>query len=240
MKNITFAILISLICLPAIGQDASSGPLHHNEVKFMVTDLINGSMLFGYERAFGKHIGVNLLAGYKGKNGLLKLSGLDTEIIQTDELTYSGTRFIPEFRYYLKERTGGMAQGFYFGAYLTFVNYKSDFIGNYTNEDGNFPFQYDVKINTNSFGLMIGYKLAISKRFNIDFLIAGPGAGNYKFKLREVVPAPAGFLIDLNDALELYSLADLVNADFDFSANNSDDSLAVPSFRYGITLGYSF
>ncbi|MBT8296954.1 MAG: hypothetical protein KJO52_01355, partial [Maribacter sp.] len=95
MKNLTFAILFSLICLPVMGQEDTSGPLHNNELKFMVTDLINGSTLFGYERAFGEHIGVNLLVGYKGKNGLLKLSGLDTDIIKTDDLTYSGTRIIP-------------------------------------------------------------------------------------------------------------------------------------------------
>lgn len=240
MKTLIFAILFSLICLPIMGQEDTPEYLRNNEVKFMVTDLINGSMLFGYERAFGKHIGVNLLAGYKGKNGLLKLSGLDTDLIKTDELTYSGTRFIPEFRYYLNERGSDMHSGFYFGAYLTFINYKSDFKGIYTNEDGDAPFEYEAKINTNSFGLMVGYKLAVSKRFSIDFLIAGPGAGNYKFKLKEVVPAPAGFFIDLNDALELYSLADLINADFDLSASNKEDNLALPSFRYGITLGYSF
>ena len=129
MKTIIFAILFSLICLPIMSQEETSDPLHNNEVKLMVTDLINGSLLLGYERAFGKHIGVNLLAGYKGKNGLLKLSGLDTELIKTDELTYSGTRIIPEFRYYLKERTSGMTTGFYFGGYLTFIQYKSDFKG---------------------------------------------------------------------------------------------------------------
>jgi hypothetical protein len=240
MKNLIFTFLFSIICIPVLGQVDDSGPLHNNELKFMVTDLINGSVLVGYERAFGDHIGVNLLVGFKGKNGLLKLSGLDTEIIKTDELTYSGTRIIPEFRYYLKERTSGMATGFYFGAYLTFVNYKSDFKGIYTNEDGDAPFQYDVKVNTNAFGLMVGYKLAVSKRFSIDFLIAGPGAGSYKFKLNEVTPAPPGFLIDLNEALELYSLSDLINADFDFSASKTDDKLTLPAFRYGITLGYSF
>ena len=240
MKILFFSLVFSLICLPIMGQQDTSGPLRNNEVKLMVTDLINGSALFGYERAFGKHIGVNLLAGYKGKNGLLKLSGLDTELIKTDELTYSGTRIIPEFRYYLNERTNGMTTGFFFGAYLTFINYKSDFKGIYTNENGEFPFQYDAKVNTNAVGLMIGYKLAVSKRFSIDFLIAGPGAGNYKVKLKEVIAPPIEFFVDLNEALELYSLADLINADFDFSANKKDDSLLLPAFRYGITLGYSF
>ena len=240
MKTSIFAILFLLICFPMTAQDDTPEYLQNNEVKLMVTDLINGSILLGYERAFGKHIGVNLLVGYKGKNGLLKLSGLDTELIKTDELTYSGTRIIPEFRYYLNERDGRMPSGFYFGGYLTIIQYNSDFKGIYTNEDGEFPFQYDAKINTSSVGLMIGYKLAVSKRFSIDFLIAGPGVGNYNVKLKEVVAPPGEFFIDLNDALELYSLADLINADFDFSPSNKNNSLSLPSFRYGITLGYSF
>ncbi len=240
MKNFIYAILFSLICLPIMGQEDTSEPIRNNEVKFMITDLINGSYMFGYERAFGKHIGVNLLVGYKGNNGLLRLSGLDTDFIKTDELSYSGTRIIPEFRYYLKEKTNGMTTGFYFGAYVTFINYNSDFKGLYTNEDGEFPFQYDATITTNSIGLMVGYKLALSKRFSLDFLIAGPGAGSYKFKLKEVIAAPPAFWFDLNEALELISLADLIDADFDFSPNNNNQSLTLPSFRYGITLGYSF
>jgi hypothetical protein len=82
--------------------------------------------------------------------------------------------------------------------------------------------------------------LPVSKHFNIDFLIAGPGAGTYKFSLDAVTPAPAEFWLDLNDALEIYSIADLINADFEFTPTENSDSLILPSFRYGITLGYSF
>lgn len=240
MKTYLATVLLLLALIPVSGQEQTDALLRNNEAKFMFTDAINGSILLGYERAFGKHIGVNLLVGYKGKNGLLRLSGLDTDLIKTDDLTYSGTRIIPEFRYYLKERTSGMANGFYFGAYLSFNFYQSDFKGIYTNENGSFDFLYDAKVNTTSLGLMIGYKLPLGKRFSLDFLIAGPGAGSYRAKLSEVVPAPDEFWFDLNEALELYSLADLINADFEFTPSNRRDSLLLPSFRYGITLGYSF
>ena len=226
--------------MPVLGQEETPEPMLNNEMKILVTDLLNGSIMLGYERPFGKHFGVSLMIGYKSKDGLLKLSGLNTELIKTDQLTYSGLRVIPEVRYYLKERSGGMRTGFYFGGYLTYMSYKSDFIGIYSNEDGDFPFEYDATVNTSSLGLMIGYKLKISKHFNIDFLIAGPGAGAYKFKLKEVTPAPAEFWFDLNDALELYSILDLINADFELSPSKNSDDLILPSFRYGISLGYSF
>ncbi len=240
MKKIAILFLFLLSISITYGQEENSEPNLNNEVKIMLTDLLNGSFLLGYERQFGDHIGVSLMAGYKSKDGLLKLSGLNTELIKTGDLTYSGLRIIPEFRYYLKPHDGGMRNGFYFGAYLTFMGYKSSFEGDYFNENGVFPFKYDVKINTSSFGLMAGYKLKLSDHFNLDFLIAGPGAGSYRFKLTPVIPAPDEFWFDLNDALELYSLADLINADFEFSPQKNSDNLVLPSFRYGITLGYSF
>ncbi len=240
MKLRILLIAFLLGSAPIMAQTDSVAPILKNEIKLVVSDLINGSYMFGYERAIGKHIGVALDIGYKSKDGLLKLSGLDTDLIQTDELSYDGFKIIPEFRYYVKERTSGIPTGFYFGAYLTYIKYTSDLKGVYTNENGTYDFQYDATVNTNSIGLMVGYKLKLSKHFNLDFLIAGPGAGSYRVKLKEVVAAPPEFWFDLNEALELISLADLIDADFDFSPSNNSDSLVLPSFRYAITLGYSF
>ena len=179
MKLGILLIAFFLISAPLMGQTGDSdAPLFKNEVKLIVSDLLNGAVTLSYERVLGKHTSVSLAAGYKTKDGLLKFPGLATEFIQSNPLSYDGLRIIPEFRYYLNERTSGMLTGFYFGVYLTSIHYKSEFTGIYTNEDGTFPFEYDVETNTNSAGLMIGYKLAISKHFNIDFLIAGPGAGS--------------------------------------------------------------
>ena len=62
--------------------------------------------------------------------------------------------------------------GFYFGAYLKHSNFKSNLNGEYINEsDESFIIEFDAKIKVTSIGLMVGYKLPISKRFSIDFLI---------------------------------------------------------------------
>jgi hypothetical protein len=239
MKSLLKIFICLIAITPVFGQEETI-PIHKNEAKFQLTDVINGRYTIGYERAVGEHIGVALNFGYKSNGGLLKLSGLDTEQFKTGDLTYNGYRIVPEVRYYINEHSKGMLNGFYFGAYVTFVDLKSEFKGLYINENGEFPFQYDVQVNTQSLGFMVGYKLLLAKRFYIDFMIAGPGAGNYKFKFDEVVAAPDEFWFDLNDALELYSILDLINADFDLSPDKNSDSLILPSFRYGITLGYSF
>ncbi len=240
MKTLILTLFISLIFLPVISQVENTETLRYNEARLGVLNIVGGSFHLGYERALGNRTSVALHAGYKGKEGLLKLSGLDTDQFKTGDLTYSGARIIPEFRYYLNERESGMLTGFYFGGYFTFVSYNSDFEGDYINEDGTFAFEYDVKLRTNSFGLMVGYKLAISERFSLDFLIAGPGAGSYRVTLDEVIPAPDEFWIDLNEELEAYSILDLIGSDFNFSAQDRKESLILPAFRYGITLGYSF
>jgi hypothetical protein len=240
MKSHVIILIFLITCIPIFGQVDPEIPFHKNEVKLHLTDLLNGRYTFGYERVVGNHIGISTTLGYKSKEGLLRLSGLDTDQFKTGDLTYSGFRVVPEFRYYINEHNTAMLHGFYFGAYITFVNLKSEFKGLYTNENGEFPFQYDVKVNTNSLGFMIGYKLLLGKRFYFDFTIAGPGVGNYNFKFTEIVAAPDEFWFDLNDALELISIFDLINADFDFSPDKKSDSVILPSFRYGIALGYSF
>lgn len=243
MRYLYLSLVLFLVIVPTTAQDETQVPdkEQKNKVGLMVTDLINGSTLLSYERALGKHISVGLNAGYKGKEGLIGLSGLDTEQLQTGDITYSGAKFIPEFRYYLNEKGNKMLTGFYFGAYLKFLNYKSDLGGTFINSAGeSFDVLYEGKIGVVSGGLMVGYKLDVSKRFSIDFLIAGPGAGNYNFKLKNIIPPPDEFYDALNEALEEYSFLDFINADFEFNENRRSNKLFLPEFRYGITLGYSF
>ncbi len=233
--------LISGFMIPVFGQETSIKKEVKNEVGINLTDMINGSISFNYERALGKHISVGLIAGYKTEQGLIALSGIDTDFVKTGDISYSGLRFIPEFRYYLTEKGQGMLTGFYFGAYWKFVNFSSDLDGVYISSEGeNFDFLYKGKINVASFGLMIGYKLKISDRFNLDFLIAGPGASDYKFRLKNIIPPPDEFYDALNEALKKYSLFDLLNADLEFRDNKLDEKILLPEFRYGIKLSYSF
>ncbi|WP_417854653.1 hypothetical protein [Xanthomarina gelatinilytica] len=39
-----------------------------------------------------------------------------------------------------------------------------------------------MKLDISSLGFLIGYKLPVTKHINIDFMIAGPGTGNYDFE----------------------------------------------------------
>lgn len=227
MKLQLLLFIALLYILPIASQDKMQAPDKEvkNKVGFMVTDLINGAFLFNYERALGKHIAVGLNAGYKGKEGFIGLSGLDTDKLKTGDITYSGAKFIPEFKYYLTEKENTMLTGFYFGAYFKYVNYRTDIAGNFIDVAGqSFDILFEAKMNVFSAGLMVGYKLDISKRFSIDFLIAGPGTANYSFKLKTLIPPPDEFYDALNEALEKYSILDFLNADFEFKDHRLSNS----------------
>ena len=212
-----------------------------NEVALSVTDILNGAYQIEYERKIGKHTSLGLGLGLKSEDGLIRLSGLDTESIKTGDLTYSGYKIIPAFRYYLKETTQYSMDGFYFGAYLKHSNYKSDLDGIYINDaDESFVVEFDAEFNVTSIGFMIGYKLPINNRWSVNFLIAGPGVGFHNYSLTNRRDLPDEFYDDLNEALDQYSIFEFLDGDFRFSETNSKADFVIPSLRYGISVGYSF
>ena len=241
IKKITFLLLFSLYLLPVFSQELPEYKQFKNEIGLTFSDLINNSYLFTYERAVGEHISVGLGLGYKGEEGLIKLSGLDTDQLKTNDLTYSGIKILPEFRYYINAKDNNMLSGFYFGAYMKFVNYKSDLLGTFIDSEAiEYDLSFEGKVSVSSFGLMVGYKLPLSKRLHMNFLIAGPGAGFYNFDLKNVIEPPQEFYEALNTALENYSLFDLLGADFEFNETRLKADLALPAFRYGMGISYSF
>ena len=239
-----FTILVFIVFLiaPVVhSQELDETKESKNEIGIVITDLIDGALQLKYERLLGEHFSVSLGLAYKGDNGLINLSGLDREQIKTGDITYSGLKIIPELRYYLNKTGRYGMDGFYVGAYLKYSNFQSDLNGTYISDSGeNFVIEFDADIKVTSIGLMVGYKLPVSKRFALDFLIAGPGSGSYKFSYVNKKDLPDEFYEDFNQALENYSVFDLLDGDFRFADSNRRTKFNLFSFRYGISLGYSF
>lgn len=241
MKKLLFYLIILFAVLDVHGQELEDSKETKNQIGIVISDLLNGALQLKYERLLGEHISVSLGVGYKGDYGIIRLSGLDTEQVKTDDIAYSGLKIIPEVKYYINKTRQYRMDGFYFGAYLKYSNYKSDLDGTYINDaNESFTIEFDADIKVTSIGLMVGYKLPISKKLSIDFLIAGPGSGSYKFTFVNKEDLPDEFYEDFNMALENYSLFDLLDGDFRFEAANKNSKFSILSFRYGISLGYSF
>jgi len=214
---------------------------YRNELSLVITDLIDGSYQCRYERKLKGHFSVGLGTAMKTKKGLVNISGIDKEKIQTSNITYSGFKLIPDVRYYLKKTQQYELDGFYFGAYSKYFHFGSDINGTYINNDSEeYKIDMNVNINILSMGFMVGYKLALNKRFTVDFLILGPGSSRQSYKIKNKVELPEEFYDDLNEALQNFSLYDFIGSDFRFHFQDAKTDFSTLSFRYGITVGYSF
>ncbi|MFH6769706.1 hypothetical protein V8G56_13215 [Gaetbulibacter aquiaggeris] len=103
MKNSVLLVFIYLLSLPLMAQEDKGTKQQKNQVSLEVIDLPTAFFSVNYERVIGKHISVGLGLGLKSDDGLIKFSGIDSDRIKTNDITYSGYKLIPEFRYYLHE-----------------------------------------------------------------------------------------------------------------------------------------
>ncbi|WP_321369606.1 DUF3575 domain-containing protein [uncultured Draconibacterium sp.] len=247
MKKLFVLVLCSyFIMLSAVAQEKESkveadSIFRINEISLVVTDLIDGSYQFRYERKFNEHISIGLGTAIKTKEGLINISGIDRERLKTGDITYSGIKLIPDVRYYLNKTQQYQLDGFYFGAYAKYFHFTSNINGMYiSSKPREYTIDMDAKINILSLGLLVGYKLALNSRFTIDFLILGPGTSHHKYKLYNHTELPEEFYEDLNQALQNLSLYDLVESDFRFDFKDRRTEFSTISFRYGLTIGYTF
>ena len=90
MKKLLCTSIILLAALSIHGQELEKAKETKNEIGIMLTDILNGTIQLKYERLLGDHISVSLGIGYKGNDGILNLSGLDTDQIKTADINYKG------------------------------------------------------------------------------------------------------------------------------------------------------
>ncbi|WP_190808747.1 DUF3575 domain-containing protein [Flagellimonas sp. S3867] len=235
-RGIILAFWISFSITKFFAQGSDTKKNHLSVDPFLP---VFGTYQVQYERALGASSTIGLSLGLKTSSGIFEVSGIDVNRISTKDFNFNGIKLLPEFRWYIQKPESGYF-GFYAGAYAKYQNFKDDISGIY--EDSN---QQDIdilinaKIRTLGFGLEVGYKLPIRKRFYIDFLIAGPGISFNEISLDEIEPVPEEFYDDLSDALAEYGFFEWLNPDFRINGNQ-DTNITLPSFRYGVKLGYTF
>ena len=184
MKQLSLLIILTVLMQYASGHATDSTKVsardsfpRKNEISWVFTEAIDGGLLLRYERKLGRNISAALSLGLKGEEGIIHLSGIDNENLKTSDITYSGYKIVPEVRYYLDRTQRYELDGFYFGLYTKFTQYRSDLFGTYINDEGSeYKIDIDARLNLVTMGLGVGYKLPIGERWNMDFMIAGPGA----------------------------------------------------------------
>ncbi|MEX0273012.1 MAG: DUF3575 domain-containing protein [Flavobacteriaceae bacterium] len=233
MIRIKLFLLLSVCALFARGQ-------YGNHISVDPFVAVFGTAQVQYERPINSDntMSVGLSLGYKTSSGVFELPGISSDKITTDDFNFNGIKIIPEFRWYTQKQ--GFS-GFYTGAYLKYQHYTGNIEGIYVDNDSEqSTIDLDAKIKTYAAGLEVGYKLMVGNRFFLDFLIAGPGLSFNTFELDENAPLPSAFYDDLSEALSEYGIFESIDTDFEIDANAKSETKALPAFRYGIKIGYSF
>lgn len=243
MKQIFITLCLTMFSYVFSFSQDSSRPLEaiyqkKNHISIDPISPIFGSYQMQYEREIANHLSIGLNVGIKFSSGIIKVNGIDGNKVKTDEFNFTGYKLIPEIRWYLqKDQTGLM--GFYAGAYFKYLNITDDIVGVYTDDNlENHDFQFGANIHNYGGGIELGYKLRIKKRFFIDFLITGPGISFYSYSLNEVRPVPEAFYDELSKVLSDYGILKHIDSTIDFK--NQSGKITLPSYRYGIKIGYAF
>jgi hypothetical protein len=155
-----------------------------------------GSLLFRklpeiqYEHCFkNQRIGLSLGIGYR----LPKRSAylFNTELIVNEDTNFvtdrlfSGFRITPEVKFYLSEKEGSKAHGFYLSIFLRYYNYNLQ--SNIERKIDGVSKNMKLKstINSTAFGVAIGTRYSIGSCVTLDvnWLGIGIGGGNTVFTL---------------------------------------------------------
>ena len=240
MKKLIFTVALFTLFVTVTAQKDTV--LLKNELAIVISDFIDAGMHLRFEKKLINHFSVSLGAAHKGKDGMINISGLNTPSIKTSNIAYSGIKVLTELRYYLKKTQRYTMDGFYTGLYSKSSFYKSGITGTFTDEfnEEEYLISIDTKIRIQSFGCLVGYKLALNKRFTLDFLFAGPGVAYFYFDLKPGITLPDQFYSDLNSSLKHFSYFDTTNPDFNFNPVRMKSKVKTLSFRYNISLGFSF
>ncbi len=115
MKKLLSTTLLTVI----LGANSLNAQEQKNQISINPANLAFGTFQVQYERGINKDMTVGLSAGAKFSSGIFKISGFDSDRIKTDDFSYKGIKFIPEYRWYL-QKTERSYTGFYVGAYYKF------------------------------------------------------------------------------------------------------------------------
>ncbi len=102
------ALILSLLLLSFAGMQAQKTEQmdYKHNIQFNPIDaVLFGNFKLKYERAITENSTVILGIGLKPSDGLLKISGLDSETIKTDDFKFTGISIVPEYRWYFQKKS---------------------------------------------------------------------------------------------------------------------------------------
>lgn len=185
MKYI-FALLLLMTAFlnKSYGQVPDSFAYRKNSIRMEVTSVLlyRNAMVFSYERMIKKNQSLILTTGYQELSGL---SGLADSVKAINAGKNSGFKLGAEYRFYLaKENKYASPHGLYVGPYFSTTGFNNQ--TGVTIKSGGITENGTVNssIRILNFGFEMGYQFALSNRWNLDLVFAGPSISSYDIKTK--------------------------------------------------------
>lgn len=201
---------------------------------------IFGTVELQYERQVLSRMSISLGVGNKFSSGILEISGFDGDHLTSGDLSFSGIRILPEFRWYISKSDKGLT-GFYAGAYYKYQTNTSSVKVTYRPDALNaLDEQVDVDLQTHSAGIEVGYKLPIFKKIYADFIIGGIGIASSALDVNTEGQAPDGLMNEIAKEVRSIFPFDLFSPDLSLTNESIHSDFMLPSLRYGVKIGVGF
>jgi hypothetical protein len=181
---IVSTFFIFAFCLKSYSQVPDPVAYRKNAFRIEATSALiyRNAFVFSYERMIKQNQSIILTAGYQELPGL---SGYEDSVKAISKGTNSGYKFGAEYRFYLaKENKYASPHGLYVGPYFSTVGFNNS-TGVTVNTGGvieNGTISSNIQIV--NLGFEMGYQFALSNRWNVDMVFAGPSVSSYDIKTK--------------------------------------------------------
>ncbi len=156
-----------------------------NIVKWNMTPFLlwgKTNINLGFERMLSPYRSFSVNAGYF----TLPSTGIYDSLSIENTSHKSGFTLSGDYRFYFKNRNKQVApDGLYWGPFMSFHHYQFQndvTVINSPSVQGNLLLDAGLKIGT--FGVELGYQLAIKKRLTVDFIFLAPAVSVYNFNAK--------------------------------------------------------
>ncbi len=182
--SIVFLLFVLGISIKSYSQIPDPVAYRKNAIRLEATSILmyKNALVFSYERMIKPNQSIILTAGYQELPGL---SGYADSINAINVGTNTGYKFGAEYRFYLtKENKYASPHGLYVGPYFSTVGFNNS-TGVTVNTGGIMESgTINSTIRIVNFGFEMGYQFALSNRWNLDMVFAGPSISNYDIKTK--------------------------------------------------------
>lgn len=241
--SIAFLVFIFAFCLKSFSQVPDPVAYRKNAIRIEATSALiyRNAFVFSYERMIKKNQSLILTAGYQELPGL---SGYADSIKAIKKGSNTGYKFGAEYRFYMaKENKYASPHGLYIGPYFSTVgfNNSTDISVNSGGVIESGTVNSNIRIL--NLGFEMGYQFALSNRWNLDLVFAGPSISSYDIKTK----LNGNFTFDPSN-IQNETLQNIMNkfpglkSLFENETVSSSGRLKKwgPGFRYQINIAYRF